>query len=503
MTATIAASFTDADGTSRLACTAHHIAWHARHTPNAAAIVEDGVTVSYRRLAADLIGCVRALEARGIRPGMLAGIETPNRYAHLLILLACEVIGAASVSLTPPEADCDTDMARHCDIVLARQARTETSRTRVIPSGWPEGLAASAGPADDPSSLVREVVPERMARIVRTSGTTGGTKAMALSFALLQLRIARGIARLPGHILPRPRLLCLYGIGVAGMHMRVMSILQLGGTVTFAVGDQARKLIVTGAVNQALFTTGDLERFVPTAEPPPPGQAPHVLVFGAAVSPRLRAEVRRRLHAVIDNPYAAIETDPIAMMGEDGTGTLCQGVEVRIVDGTGQEVGPDEGGTIRARTETMVEGYFDDSGLTATAFIDGWYQTSDIGRMSARHRLEVLGRADEMLNIGGIKLPPAPIAARVKQIDGVSDAIVMSVASPNEVGILLAAVEIGGDQLTVDVAQRIGAILACHIGSFVIMPMRRFPRTDSGKIRRPEIEAAYRRCAPRDLIAVG
>jgi acyl-coenzyme A synthetase/AMP-(fatty) acid ligase len=91
----------------------------------------------------------------------------------------------------------------------------------------------------------------------------------------------------------------------------------------------------------------------------------------------------------------------------------------------------------------------------------------------------------------------------VKQIDGVSDAIVMSVASPNEVGILLAAVETGGDQLTVDVAQRIGAILACHIGSFVIMPMRRFPRTDSGKIRRPEIEAAYRRCAPRDLIAVG
>jgi hypothetical protein len=45
-------------------------------------------------LAADLARYVRALERIPVRPGMVVGVETMNRYLHLQLLLACEVIGA-------------------------------------------------------------------------------------------------------------------------------------------------------------------------------------------------------------------------------------------------------------------------------------------------------------------------------------------------------------------------------------------------------------------------
>ena len=225
-------------------------------------------------------------------------------------------------------------------------------------------------------------------------------------------------------------------------------------------------------------------------------------LFGAAVSSRLRQQVRERLNAHVDNPYSASETNPIAMIDDDNVGTLCLGVEVRIVDEAGQNVPRGEAGIIRVRTETMVHGYFNDPEMTAASFIDGWYQTSDIGFVPEPGKLVVLGRADDMLNIGGVKVAPSPIEARLNLIDGISDSVVMRITNPNEVGILVAAVEIESDSPPLDAMQRVGTVLSEHVGNFVIMPLRRFPRTDSGKIKRQEIEAAFHQRPARDLIVV-
>jgi acyl-coenzyme A synthetase/AMP-(fatty) acid ligase len=190
-------------------------------------------------------------------------------------------------------------------------------------------------------------------------------------------------------------------------------------------------------------------------------------------------------------------------MGDDNVGTLCQGVEVRIVDEAGREVAAGESGIIRVRSETMVHLYFDDPELTAASFIDGWFQTGDVGLMPSPGRLLILGRADGMLNIGGVKVPPAPIEAGIKLIEGVRDAIVMSIRSRNEVDVLLAAIETAAVPPRLDAMQRAGEILARHAGAFTIMPLPSLPRTPSGKIQREEIEAIFRRAAPGTLIVVG
>jgi acyl-coenzyme A synthetase/AMP-(fatty) acid ligase len=263
--------------------------------------------------------------------------------------------------------------------------------------------------------------------------------------------------------------------------------------VLFAVRKQASPLIGAGAVNYTIFSVGDLERFVEDAVAAPPGRPARLEVFGARLNADLRHRAHDQVNVNVTSFYSTNETSPIAVMNDDNVGDLCDGVEVRIVDATGREAPHGEAGTIQVRGVTSVDGYWNDSVMTAACFFDGWYQTSDTGLMPAPGKVVVLGRADGMLNIGGVKIPPDPIEAEVKAIEGVSDAVVMTVTSPNDVDALVVAVETAGRPTPPGLERRVGTIINRYVGVFTVMPWPAFPRTDSGKPKRQELEDAFRR----------
>ena len=89
--------------------TADEIAMHPlsqciRHwalaTPDAVAVVDNGTAHSYLQVAINTVQYIKMLEAAGLRRGMIVGIVSDYRYLHLLLLIACTAIGAATVSLT-------------------------------------------------------------------------------------------------------------------------------------------------------------------------------------------------------------------------------------------------------------------------------------------------------------------------------------------------------------------------------------------------------------------
>lgn len=141
----------------------------------------------------------------------------------------------------------------------------------------------------------------------------------------------------------------------------------------------------------------------------------------------------------------------------------------------------------------MATGYWNDPVLTAATFVDGWYHTSDVGFVPEPGKLVVLGRADDMLNIGGIKLPPAPIEDEIKQIDGVLDVVLLTMPNSGGVDALLVAVEVDTPRAPDDLRARIERVVMRYVRSFHFLPLPSFPRTETGKIRRSEIEAAFRR----------
>jgi O-succinylbenzoic acid--CoA ligase len=46
---------------------------------------------------------------------------------------------------------------------------------------------------------------------------------------------------------------------------------------------------------------------------------------------------------------------------------------------------------------------------------DGWFVTQDLGRIDADGRLEVLGRVDDVIVSGGVKVPGPAVAARLRE----------------------------------------------------------------------------------------
>jgi o-succinylbenzoate---CoA ligase len=121
-------------------------------------------------------------------------------------------------------------------------------------------------------------------------------------------------------------------------------------------------------------------------------------------------------------------------MSETAGGCVYDG---RPLDGVRVELKP--GGRIRIGGPTLADGYLGDPELTAAAFVDGWFRTGDLGRWRA-NRLEVLGRADDMIVTGGEKVPPAAVERVLTAQDGVAAACVVGVPDPEWGQVVAAAI---------------------------------------------------------------
>jgi acyl-CoA synthetase (AMP-forming)/AMP-acid ligase II len=86
------------------------------------------------------------------------------------------------------------------------------------------------------------------------------------------------------------------------------------------------------------------------------------------------------------------------------------GVELRLVDGNGEEVTTGEAGEVELRSASVMSHYLDDPEATAaTLSPDGWLRTGDIGTIDEHGRLRIVGRAKDMFIVGGFNAYPAEI----------------------------------------------------------------------------------------------
>jgi len=136
-----------------------------------------------------------------------------------------------------------------------------------------------------------------------------------------------------------------------------------------------------------------------------------VLVGGAAVSPGL-LERARDAGVPIVRTYGMTETSG---------GCVYDGVPI---DGVDVAVGDD--GRVLIRGPVLFDGYLDGG---AAALADGWFVTSDIGRIADRV-LSIEGRADNVINTGGVKVSAESVERALLGLPGVRDAVVVGVADP-------------------------------------------------------------------------
>ncbi|MBL8861163.1 MAG: AMP-binding protein [Planctomycetes bacterium] len=126
---------------------------------------------------------------------------------------------------------------------------------------------------------------------------------------------------------------------------------------------------------------------------------------------------------------------------------------------------------------------------------EGWLLTSDLGELRGGY-LHFLGRADEVINLAGIKVSPAALEERMRAgLDRPDRLCVVRVPDPvRGDGILLAAREdlaLPDAQLAALADRALRELGVDARSSLVIARFNAFPATDSGKVQRRALAEEY------------
>lgn len=363
-----------------------------------------------------------------------------------------------------------------------------TSALRAALDGRGPAVCPMPGHGPPPSGIPAEaaVLGPGVALVVPTSGTTGRAKSVLLSATALRASATATHDRLGG---PGHWLLALPTTHIAGIQVLVRSLLvgrepevmdRGGGFRAGAFASAAAAVLrLDGAHYTALVPT-QLSRLVDAG-----GTAldalrafDAVLVGGAAASSTL---LRRALDAGVRvvTTYGMTETAGGCVYD----GSPLPGVSARI----------NGSGLVELSGPVLAEGYWARPAETARAFSCGWFRTADLGRLDAEGRLEVLGRVDDLINTGGVKVSPAAVERVLAAEPGVAEACVVGLTDP-EWGERVAAAVVPTSWGQPPPAEALRDAVRGALGSSAVPRVVRFlavmPVRGPGKIDRIAVRAA-------------
>lgn len=310
---------------------------------------------------------MRVPEHRSAGPGELVAIDLPLGEAWLEIVGDLWWRGVAFLPL-------DDRLAPAERAALLDRAR---------PTALLQPLGETAFPGTGVAPQTGIVVP--------TSGTGGTPRLVELSRAAVEQAV-QASARALGADAGALWIACLTPAHVGGLLVLLRSAILGAPVVVHERFDPER---VAGSADGGAFVAvvpAMVRRLVATERPL---DGLHLLVGGGALAPEL-AEAARSRGARVTSTYGMTET--------------CGGV---VYDGrafAGTRVRLDPEGGIELRGPTLMEGYRGDPAATGAAFTtDGWLRTGDLGAFADDGRLEVGGRADDVIRTGGEKVWPEEV----------------------------------------------------------------------------------------------
>jgi len=452
----------------------------ARSSPGRIAVTWRGRSHSYRDFAAHIAAFACALERAGIARGMMAGIACENRYLRLVLALALEAIGAAAAHLAASAAASDPALA-HCDALLSDRADPDslagirhisvtTERVREIVSAPIRNI--------DLERLARERDDDEVAFLGNTSATTGGKKFFYETWTGVCSQI-----RLIGQMYFQPPvtdLISLYDLTVGAAYVAAVAALNRGGCIVFSTLQEFPAEAKQRPQAHAPLLLRDVELLARMhTEAPFHCRIDSVRVLGAALPLANRRWIEAALADRVVNSYSANETGQIAESAADGRCLVYPGVEVKILAADGSELPAGETGLIAVKSPQNTLAYLNEPELSARHFRDGWFLSNDLGRLTGPGVLELQGRADDVLNVGGIKLAPAAWEQAIRQIDGVLDCVLLAQGDT-----VVVCIEQPDTAPRAALRRRIAAELKGSLGDVKVAFFDRFPRTETGKVQR-------------------
>ena len=333
------------------------------------------------------------------------------------------------------------------------------------------------------------------ALILYTSGTTGEPKGVVLSYGnLVQYPLvmrANGVtdgSTMRGCILPMSHIVGPVLCNELAERGYTLVIFDQINPITLLEGIQKYRVnvfesvpivfqLLLGVKNLASYDTSSMKI---------------AAMMGTSIPlPLLRAFQAAQPHIKVIQGYGLTETSPMITLVEPdkaeakmgSIGRTVPGVEVRIVDEDGKELGVDEPGEIITRGPHVMNGYFRRPGATAERIRDGWLHTGDVGKRGADGYYYHLGRRDDMIITGGLNVYPAEVENLIYTYAGVQETIVSAIPDAKRGQVIGAAVvpRPGAAIQEKDLTAFLRANLANFKVPDRIVVRDALPRTSSGK----------------------
>jgi len=475
----------------------------ARAHPDRPAVRLDDLTLTYRQLSDLSARAADWLHEHGVAPGDRVGIMLPNIAQFPVLYYGVLRAGGTVVPMNP------LLKAREIEHYLG------DSGAKLVFATSPEatvgaaavGAQAVAVDADTltaiaarpSSSEIAARADDDTAVILYTSGTTGTPKGAELTHANLHhnaVVAATTLLDLGPDDVVMGCLPLFHSFGqTCGLNAAVVS----GACLTLIPRfDPVTALKVIERDGVTLFE-GVPTMYVAMLNAGPSVADTSSLRLGISGGAALPVEVLRGFEQAFGTPiiegYGLSETSPVATFNtpdrrKPGTiGLPIAGVELKLVDPDGAEVGEGAVGEIAIRGHNVMKGYWQRPDASAAAIRDGWFHSGDMATRDADGFYTIVDRKKDLIIRGGFNVYPREIEEVLYEHPAVLEAAVVSTPHPTHGEEVVAAVALrpGATATPAELRDHVKVRVAAYKYPRHVWLVDALPKGATGKVLKREI----------------
>lgn len=393
----------------------------AEYFPDSPAIITANKTLTFSELEDEVYFTAINLKRRGLQRHSHIAILGNNSIEYCVLMLAALRIGAiiCPVNNRWPQKTIERALKKlGCNVVI------NIPETSDFDSKYAESInAAEILPSDnDNRAAYRQPVIslDNPAVIIFTSGSTDIPKAALLTYGNLYHNAISANERIPfesGHrwLLSLP----LYHVGGLGILFR--SIAGGGAVVIPEKKETIADSVSHYDISHLSLVPAQLYRLIHDNNLGALKNHPIALIGGGPVSKSLIDRARQaglRIYTTYGLTEMASQVTTAECTNCIHSGKLLNQRELTI----------SEDNEVLVRGSTLFMGYVENDQAVLHLDDNGWFHTGDIGAIDSKGFLRILGRNDNMLISGGENIYPEEIESQLMQIDGIAQALVVSVS---------------------------------------------------------------------------